>query len=140
MRNNVERILSKVTLHINQETYDNLIDECGRFENGSDLTEQGKYIALMLEKLSGMCGEEKVAEIMQSCGASCIGSGAIDKANELYADSIDMDDFLQKLNQTGIGGGKLHIDKLIRILPWEHIMMVHTGGAAVFQKLTHTCQ
>jgi len=110
MRNHIERILSNAKLHINQDLYENLIRDCGSVSGDAPLAEQGKYITSFLEKLSKSCGEEKIAEIMQSCGASCIGNEAIDRVKELYTDSIDMADFLQKLNQTGIGGGKLHID------------------------------
>ena len=69
MRNHIERILSKVKLHINQDIYDKLISECGNVSGDITLAEQGLYIITLLENLLKLCGEEKVAEIMQSCGA-----------------------------------------------------------------------
>ncbi len=54
---------------------------------------------------------------MKPCGSQCIPESFIARAKSVYAKAKSIEDFLSLLNETRIGGGRLHIedDKIIGI-------------------------
>jgi predicted hydrocarbon binding protein len=66
-------------------------------------------IKSIISVLEQTCEEETVARIMIPCGRQCIPKSYISRANTLYTVSTDIEDFLTKLNETRIGGGRLHL-------------------------------
>ena len=52
-------------------------------------------------------GRAKAIEVMASCGRKCCGIQTRKKAVTLWKQSSSIADFLQKLNKTGMGGGRL---------------------------------
>lgn len=110
MGNKIETILNNVKSCTDQRIYDHLMNDCGNIGDKPTPVRQAKYVVSLMDKLPQYCDRKEIAEIMQSCGYSCISNSTIEKAKKLYADSSDMNDFLLKLNQNHIGGGKLHID------------------------------
>jgi hypothetical protein len=58
-------------------------------------------------RLERIFGQEKASEVMASCGRKCCGIQTRNKAKALKRESSSIGDFLQKLNKTGMGGGRL---------------------------------
>jgi predicted hydrocarbon binding protein len=66
-------------------------------------------IKVLMSELERTCEEEIVARIMIPCGRQCIPKSYISRAKSIYEESDGIEDFLTKLNETRIGGGKLHL-------------------------------
>lgn len=108
MGNKVETILDNVKLNTGQEMYEKIINECGNLGDKPTPAKQAKYTAIIMDKLSLCCDKSDIEKIMHSC--NCLSKGTIEKAKKLYADSLDLTEFLNKLNKEHIGGGNLHIE------------------------------
>ncbi|HEY95868.1 MAG TPA: hypothetical protein G4O15_13130 [Dehalococcoidia bacterium] len=63
----------------------------------------------ILSELERTCDEELVARIMKSCGRQCIPKSYITHTKTIYEKSDGIEDFLNELNKTRIGGGQLHL-------------------------------
>ena len=74
-------------------------------------------IKSIMSELQKTCEEDIIARTMKHCGRQCIPKSYITRAKTIYGESDSMDDFLEKLNETRIGGGQLHLKdgKLIGI-------------------------
>jgi predicted hydrocarbon binding protein len=58
-------------------------------------------------RLEKTLGRGKAIEVMASCGRRCCGTQTRKRAIVLRQESSSIADFLQKLNKTGMGGGRL---------------------------------
>ena len=67
-------------------------------------------IKKIMTELEGICEEEQLAGIMKSCGRQCIPKSYISRAKAIYEKSDSIEDFLNELNETRIGGGQLHLN------------------------------
>ena len=70
-------------------------------------TQQREWISRCMESMDAVLDEETRNTVMQNCGIQCISRSNMDKAARLWKISNDIDDFLRRLNETGIGGGRL---------------------------------
>lgn len=68
---------------------------------------KAKFIKELMDNLNKKLKEEKRTRIMQNCGRECMGRSVIQKAKKLKKESKDIDEFLELLNKSGIGGGSL---------------------------------
>lgn len=59
----------------------------------------------LLESIENNQGEEASTKVMRACGYQCIDDGIINSAKRIYDQNVDMDVFIEELNQQGIGGG-----------------------------------
>ena len=60
-----------------------------------------------VKRLESSAGHDLTVEIMKACGRKCCGIARRKTAKKLFAESLNMDDFLNKLNTHDIGGGRL---------------------------------
>jgi predicted hydrocarbon binding protein len=67
------------------------------------------FVKKTMEELLQKVPEEQLNQIMQECGKHCIQTSTIKKAKQLYEGSIDLPEFLRKLNEQHIGGGNLYL-------------------------------
>ena len=75
------------------------------FKHNCDETD----IRSILAEMEKTCDEEVIARIMESCGRQCIPKSYISRAKSLNDTTDNIEDFLEKLNETRIGGGQLHL-------------------------------
>ena len=68
---------------------------------------KAKFIKELMDNLDKKVEEEKRIKIMQNCGRECMGRSVIQKARRLKKKAKDIDEFLELLNKSGIGGGSL---------------------------------
>lgn len=68
-------------------------------------------IQSILAEIEKTCGAEKTAQIMEQCGRQCIPKSYMTRAKAVYAESKNTEDFLDKLNETRIGGGYLRLEE-----------------------------
>ena len=106
MSNRIERILESININAGIDIYERVKELCGESD-----------VKAILAELENACGGEVVTQVMKPCGQQCIPESFIARAKSIYAETDSIEDFLNLLNETRIGGGKLHIkdDKIIGI-------------------------
>jgi predicted hydrocarbon binding protein len=106
MSNRIERILESININAGIDIYERVKELCGESD-----------VKAILAELENACGVEVVAQVMKPCGQQCIPESFIARAKSIYTETDSIEDFLNLLNETHIGGGKLHIkgDKIIGI-------------------------
>ena len=106
MPREVERILESIRANAGTDVYKSVTKAGGEAD-----------IKAVLSELENTCGAEVVARVMKPCGYQCIPNSFITRAKAIYAESESFEGFLSRLNETRIGGGKLHLKdgKLIGI-------------------------
>jgi hypothetical protein len=62
-----------------------------------------------MTRMEKQIGRDKAIEVMQSCGRKCCGAQGRAKARALYEKSSSVAGFLERLNKTGMGGGRLRL-------------------------------
>ena len=98
MPNRIERILESIRIDAGDGVYQRIKGTCGESD-----------VRAIISELENACGAEVVARVMKPCGRQCIPASGIKRAKSIYTQAAGIEDFLSKLNETFIGGGKLHI-------------------------------
>ena len=98
MASRIERILESIKANAGDDIYEKISETCGKND-----------VKAIISELEKACGSVVVATVMKPCGSQCIPQGFITRAKAIYSQSQDLNDFLQELNKTRIGGGKLHV-------------------------------
>ena len=99
MANRIVRILQSIKKYAGDDVYEEIKKTCGE-----------SNVKAIVSELENACGAEAVARVLKPCGTQCIPESCIVKARAIYSQSHDLDDFLRALNETRIGGGKLHVN------------------------------
>lgn len=84
--------------------------DLGEYETLGTPIQKARYIKKLMEDLVQKVPEGDVNHIMQECGKHCIGDSTIRVAKNLHKESVDLPEFLEKLNEHHIGGGNLHLE------------------------------
>lgn len=98
MSGKIDRIFRSIEENAGSDVCATVREKCGTTD-----------IKTIMYELEQTCKEEKVARIMIPCGSQCIPKSYISRAKSIYKRSDDIEVFLTKLNETRIGGGKLHL-------------------------------
>lgn len=98
MSNRIERILKSIRDNAGIDIHKRVIEACGESD-----------VKAILDQLESTCEETIVAQIMTPCGRQCIPESYIKRAKTIYSKAESIEDFLDLLNGTRIGGGNLHI-------------------------------
>jgi len=67
------------------------------------------WMRQMVSRLEANCDAATCTEVLQSCGRKCCGINSRKHARKLYLESGTLDEFLEKMNQCGLGGGRLKL-------------------------------
>jgi hypothetical protein len=80
-----------------------------KYESASSQAEKSNWVRNMIPRLEKMVGEKASIKIMESCGRKCCGPTTRKNAQKMMRDSESVEQFIAKLNEKGIGGGRLII-------------------------------
>ena len=97
------RIIEEET---SQDTAEKVLQGADQFKSLNN-TEKAAWIRGAVEKLEKLIGQEKTRKIMESCGRKCCGPTSRKKAKQLMDESDSLEEFIRKLNEKGLGGGRL---------------------------------
>lgn len=86
-----------------------IVQEIGEIDEQATPLKQAEYIHLCLETCKRKQMDSK--DFMRKCSRYCISEDIIKMAKEFWKQSNNTEEFLDKLNKEGIGGGYLHIDQ-----------------------------
>lgn len=77
------------------------------FTRASLPREKAVWIRRMIRRLEDNCGSEICQGVMETCGRKCCGISTRTQASKIWEGSDSLEDFLRKMNQRGLGGGRL---------------------------------
>lgn len=102
--NKAKRLLD----NMDEDERKTVIDEIGCIDDNASPKKQAVYI----DKYLGMTAQKKIncKSAMRKCGKCCISNNVIKTAQKIYGHADNIENFLEKLNEAGIGGGSLRID------------------------------
>lgn len=103
--NKATRILENMIL----DDRESIVTALGEISENADLSTQALYINDLLNYAE--TNTIPIQNTMRKCGGNCLGTEAIELAKSIYAKSSTIDEFLAGMNDIGIGGGNLHIEK-----------------------------
>ena len=98
MPKRIQRIFESIKANAGNAVYERIKKTCGE-----------SNVKAIIAELENACGGEVVARVLRPCGRQCISKSVIARAKSIYAKVAGTEDFLSLLNETRIGGGKLHI-------------------------------
>jgi Family of unknown function (DUF6144) len=103
----IARFLDSLKKNASVEEQEKLLQNRVPFEDLSTATQASKWIGSLMDDMVACIGVEKAKLVMEPCGQQCIGQSILEKARSLYNKASDIDEFIDKLNEAHIGGGKL---------------------------------
>ena len=77
------------------------------------------WIRTLVDDLVVEIGADEAKVVMEACGQQCIGQSVLDRARLLKQDTRNIDEFLERLNQAHIGGGKFRRDGSVIFASYE---------------------
>jgi predicted hydrocarbon binding protein len=69
--------------------------------------QKAAYLKKVITQLENITGKGMAKEIMKHCGQRCCGKTSRNRARELMEESESLDEFVEKMNASGLGGGRL---------------------------------
>lgn len=79
------------------------------YQNTSNYAKKAEWIREVMARMQNILDIELCLEIMESCGLKCCGKTTREHARKAKQESKDIQDFIQRLNKIGIGGGRLQL-------------------------------
>lgn len=135
------RLARAIEKETNREVLLKVMKDVNQYESTSDYATKAAWIKGAIERLEGLVGEEKSKKILERCGRKCCGPTTRKRAKELKKETKSIEEFINRLNKVGIGGGRLHLrDKNTITGGYDHCycgQVKHTRQA--FPKLTYCC-
>ncbi len=86
-----------------------VIIETERFDATSDYAQKAEWIKNAVRRLENQAGKPTARKVMQACGMKCCGPTLQKRARQFTAESKSVQELLTKLNERGIGGGRLKL-------------------------------
>lgn len=105
----------KVLENMPSNEKEKILTALGDISDNADLGRQAQYINELLNFAAA--NEISMQSTMRKCGGNCLTKDVKELAKKLYEQSSTIDEFLSGMNESGIGGGNLHIknNKIIAI-------------------------
>ncbi len=80
-----------------------------QYVSTSSYTEKAAWMRVAIERLERLIGREASRRIMESCGRKCCGPTSRKIAKKLMRETDSIADFVRKLNDARLGGGRLQL-------------------------------
>jgi len=80
-----------------------------RFDATSDYAQKAEWIKNAVRRLEKAAGKPTARKVMQACGMKCCGPTQQKRAKQFMEESKTVEELLARLNERGIGGGRLKL-------------------------------
>lgn len=87
-----------------------------QFDETSNYAQKAEWISSAVQRLEKEVGKATAIKVMQACGAKCCGPTQQKRAKQFMGESHSVEELLAKLNEAGIGGGRLTLKNKNTIL------------------------
>lgn len=101
--NKARRILENMASNEKEK----ILTTLGTIADNANLAEQAQYINELLNFVE--TNEIPMQDAMRKCGCNCLAKDAVELAKKIYENSSTIDEFLSGMNESGMGGGNLHM-------------------------------
>lgn len=78
-----------------------------QFDEASNYAQKAEWIRNAVQRLEQEVGKVTAKKVMQACGMKCCGPTQQKRAKQFTKESHSVAELLAKLNEAGIGGGRL---------------------------------
>jgi predicted hydrocarbon binding protein len=79
------------------------------FDATSNYAQKAEWIRNAVQRLEREVGKAKAKKVLQACGRKCCGPTQQKRVKQFMEDSQSVEELLAKLNEAGIGGGRLKL-------------------------------
>jgi len=86
-----------------------VIVKTGKFDDTSNYTRKAEWIRNAVRRLEEAAGMAAARRVMRACGMKCCGLTQQKRAKQFMEESRSVEELLAKLNEAGIGGGRLKL-------------------------------
>ncbi len=83
--------------------------ETERFDATTDYGQKAEWIRDAVRRLEKEAGKPAARRVMQACGMKCCGPTQQKRARQFMEESKSVEELLARLNERGIGGGRLKL-------------------------------
>lgn len=83
--------------------------ETERFDGTSNYVQKAEWVRDAVERLEREAGQPAARKVMQACGMKCCGPTQQRRARQFMKESKSVEELLARLNEKGIGGGRLKL-------------------------------
>jgi hypothetical protein len=80
-----------------------------RFDATTDYAQKAEWIKNAVRRLEKKTGKPVARKVMQACGMKCCGPTQQKRVRQFMKESKSVEELLAKLNERGIGGGRLKL-------------------------------
>jgi predicted hydrocarbon binding protein len=80
-----------------------------QFDGTSNYAQKAEWIRKAVQRLEKEAGKATAMKVMQACGMKCCGPTQQKRAKQFMEESKSVKELLAKLNEAGIGGGRLKL-------------------------------
>ncbi len=87
----------------------NVVIETEQFDETSNYAQKAEWIRNAVQRLEKEVGKATAKRVMQACGMKCCGPTQQKRVKQLMKESKSVEELLAKLNEAGIGGGRLKL-------------------------------
>jgi len=105
----IGRLAQVIEKELGRQTLLTVMKDVEQYTLTNDYARKAAWIKTAIERLAELVGREKTREIMKQCGRRCCGVTTRKKAKKLMQESNSIPELIDKLNKTGIGGGRLQL-------------------------------
>lgn len=105
----IGRLVQVIERETDRQTLMAVMKDVERYTETGSNAEKAAWIKTAIERLEALVGRDKTREIMKQCGRRCCGVTTRKKAKKWMQESSSIQEFIDKLNKGGIGGGRLQL-------------------------------
>lgn len=80
-----------------------------RFDGTSNYAQKAEWIRNAVQRLEKEAGKATARKVMEACGMKCCGPTSRKRAKQFMEESKSVKELLARLNEVGIGGGRLKL-------------------------------
>lgn len=80
-----------------------------QFDGTSNYAQKAEWIRNAIDRLERESGKATARRVMQACGMKCCGPTQQKRARQFMAESRSVEGLVARLNEAGIGGGRLRL-------------------------------
>jgi predicted ArsR family transcriptional regulator len=122
----IGRLARAIEKDAGREVLLKVMEGVDQYLSTSSYTEKAAWMRDAIERLERLVGVEGSRRIMESCGQKCCGLTSRKIAKKLMSETESIADFVQKLNDAGLGGGRLQlVDKHTITGGYDHCYCGH---------------
>lgn len=105
----IGRLARSIEKEANRSVLLKVMQDTDEYESTSSYAIKAAWWKGAVEQLEKLVGKETTVRIMENCGRQCCGATHRKHAKQFMSESKSIEEFLDKMNKKGIGGGRFKL-------------------------------